>query len=140
MRPACAVPTTGEALFPWLQAGSYKGFPAESGPHASSGPHGGVRTWIDPTLEASLRSGAAEHPQCAAAIKEIYVPNTTTLRGWAVEVKIADASDGGNGWYWYEIFSTTDGANPVVNGDGASTCTGCHARGKDYVTTPFPLQ
>src|SRR5689334_142396 len=36
-----AVPANGAELFPWLQAGNYMGFTAESAKHASTGPHGG---------------------------------------------------------------------------------------------------
>lgn len=134
------VPTSGVDLFAWLQAGRYRGFAAESGVHASAGPHGGgVRTFLNDVLAESLAAGAAAHPTGAAAVKELYAADRTTLTGWAVEVKVQDESAGGQGWYWYEVFSTTDGSRPI-EGLGNPVCTGCHAQGRDYVRIPFPLQ
>jgi hypothetical protein len=134
------VPTSSAELFAWLQAGRYRGFAAESGVHPSAGPHGGsVRTFVNEALAASLAAGNASHPAGAAAVKELYASDRSTLTGWAVEVKLDDDSAGGAGWYWYEVFSTTDGSRPI-EGAGNSACTGCHAQGRDYVRIPFPLQ
>ena len=133
------VPTSSAELFAWLQAGRYRGFAAESGVHGSAGPHGGVRTYVNGVLAASLAAGNAAHPSGAAAVKELYAPDRTTLTGWAVEVKVQADSAGGQGWYWYEVFSTTDGSRPI-EGLGNAICTGCHAQGTDYVRIPFPLQ
>ncbi len=133
------VPTDSAVLFPFLQRGDYKGFPAESAAHPSEGPHGAVRTYINPALEASLAAQNAEHPVGAAAIKELY-SSGGELRGWAVSVKVEPDSADGDGWYWYEVFSTTDGSNPVADGDGVPLCAGCHGdTGNDYVSIPFPL-
>jgi hypothetical protein len=135
-----AVPTSGPELFAYLKAGSYLGFPAESVVHDSTGPHGGkVRTYITPSLEASLKAGNTEHPIHAAAIKELYLSGMS-VQGWAVSVKTKDTSDGGNGWYWYEIYSATDPSSPVADGNGVPLCYNCHAAGKDFVLSPFPLQ
>lgn len=135
-----AVPTTPMELFAYLKAGSYLGFPAESGIHTSTGPHGSkVRTFITPALEASLAAGNAEHPINSATIKELYL-NSTTVQGWAVEVKIQDKSDGGKGWYWYETFNATDPTKYSTSGVGVALCYNCHSAGKDYFRSPFPLQ
>lgn len=134
------VPTSSAELFAWLQAGRYLGFTAESGVHPSAGPHGGsVRSFVDDVLEDSLARGGASHPAGAAAVKELYASDRTTLTGWAVEVKLQDDSAAGAGWYWYEVFSTTDGSRPI-QGAGNPACTTCHAQGRDYVRIPFPLQ
>lgn len=134
------VPASSAELFAWLQAGRYRAFAAESAVHTSAGPHGGsVRTYVNAVLEASLGSGNATHPAGSAAVKELFAPDRSTLTGWAVEVKLQDDSDGGRGWYWYEVFSTTDGSRPI-EGVGSAACTGCHAQGRDYVRIPFPLQ
>lgn len=135
-----AVPTASSELFAWLQAGRYRTFSAESAVHPSAGPHGGaVRTFVNGALERSLAAGGAAHPPGSAAVKELYAADRSTLTGWAVEVKLQDDSDGGRGWYWYEVFSTTDGSRPI-EGVGNSVCTGCHAQGADFVRIPFPLQ
>lgn len=129
------VPTEPVALLAWLQAGHYSGWAVESAPHQSAGPHGGrVRTFINPELFASLAAGQAQHPAGAVAVKELYL-NSQRVRGWAVMVKLADDSDGGRNWYWYEYFGSGD----PFSGTGLGVCTGCHSTGRDYVRIPFPL-
>jgi hypothetical protein len=132
------VPTDPNALFAFLKAGNYLGFPKESAVHPSAGPHfGTVRTYLSPTLEASLKAGNAEHPIHAAVVKELYM-NSPNVGGWAVMVKTHDKSDGGKGWFWYETTSTTN-PSPSFAGEGIPLCYNCHVTGKDFVLTPFPL-
>ena len=134
-----SVPTAPAALFEWLKARGYEGFQPESKIHASAGPHGGsVRAFLSPSLVQSLASGAAEHPQGVAVVKELY-GSGQTLTGWAVAVKTQPTSDTGKGWYWFEVFSTQS-AGSALEGQGKSLCVNCHKGGKDYVLTPFPLQ
>jgi len=129
-------PTNGAELLPWLEAGEYLEWTAESGVHSSSGPHGGgVRTFVNDVLLASLEAGATTHPENAAAIKELYGDGGTVI-GWAVEVKLQAESAGGDGWYWYERFEDS----VYADGTGEGICTGCHGAGNDYVLSPFPLQ
>lgn len=132
--PGCEVPTRD--LRAYLIAASYRQLPAEPAVHASTGPHfGNVRTFLTPSLAASLTAGTGEHPRCAAAVKELYGRGTTTPIGWAVAVKTEAASAAGAGWYWYETTSTQpDGG--AIEGKGVSLCTGCHDGGHDYVLTP----
>lgn len=133
------VPTTPAALFGWLQARGYDGFQAESKIHASAGPHGGsVRAFLSPALVQSLASGATEHPQGVAVVKELY-GSGASLTGWAVAVKTQPSSEAGKGWYWFEVFSTQSAAS-ALEGQGKSLCVNCHKGGKDHVLTPFPLQ
>lgn len=133
------VPTTPAALFEWLTARGYEGFQPESKIHASAGPHGGsVRAFLSPSLVQSLASGAAEHPEGVAVVKELY-GSGQTLTGWAVAVKTQPTSDAGKGWYWFEVFSTQS-AGSALEGQGKSLCVNCHKGGKDHVLTPFPLQ
>ncbi len=107
--------------------------------HASTGPHGGnVRTYLNAKLEASMKAGGT-HTKDAASVKELYGSGTTTVTGWAVMVKTQDASASGQGFYWYEVFSTQPGAG-ALEGQGKKLCVDCHAGGKDYVLAPFPLQ
>jgi hypothetical protein len=134
------VPVSGADLFPYLKAGGYLGFTTESTVHDSTGPHGGkVRTYINPSLEASLKAGSAEHPVGAASVKELYLSGSS-VQGWAVMVKTQAASDAGQGWYWYEVYSATDPSNPVADGNGVPLCYNCHVSGKDFFRSPFPLQ
>jgi hypothetical protein len=129
-------PTNGAELLPWLEAGEYLGWTAESGVHPSSGPHfGDVRTFVNDALLGSLEAGAAAHPAGAAAVKELYGAGGTVL-GWSVEVKLQADSAGGDGWYWYERYQDS----VYADGTGEGICTGCHGGGNDYVLSPFPLQ
>lgn len=134
------IPTTDfGAINAWLQKKEYLAWSHESKPHASTGPHGGqVQTYVNPALETSLAAKAAEHPAGAASVKELY-GDGSKLTGWAVMVKTQAKSEGGQGWYWYEVFDVAPGASGI-GGQGSGTCTGCHARGADYVRIPFPLQ
>lgn len=135
-----AVPTSGADIFPWLQAKEYANFAAESGQHASTGPHGGnVRTFLNPILFDALSSGSTNFPVGTAAVKELW-GNGSKLLGWAVFVKTQADSAAGNGFYWYEVYSATDPSNPVADGNGVGLCSGCHSNGTDYFLTPFPLQ
>jgi hypothetical protein len=133
-----AVPTAGVDLFKYLQSGAYKSFSHESKVHRSQGPHGNVITYVNPILEGSLKAQNEVHPVGAAAVKELYGGNNK-LTGWSVSVKTQVESEEGKGWYWYEIFSTTDGSRPLADGKGVALCTGCHAAGRDLVRIAYPL-
>lgn len=125
-------PTDAAALRAWLDAGTYRGWVAESAPHRSTGPHGGtVRTYLNDIVLESLQAGNAAHPAGSALVKELYFGGAN-VQLWAVSVKVQDDSDGGRGWYWWE--------GEGLSGVGLRTCTGCHGGGRDYVWTPFPLQ
>ncbi len=139
-----AVPTEIAALFQYLQAGEYKKFKAqESDTHPSAGPHTKfglpVRVFMDPTIDASLKAGNKSHPIGSSVVKEMY-DATKKLMGWAVMVKTNTDSNGGKGWFWYEVISTTDGTKPVAAGNGVAMCAGCHGLGKDFVLSKHPLK
>jgi hypothetical protein len=134
-----AVPSSGAELFPYLQSGAYKAFAHESKVHRSQGPHGDVVTYVNPILEASLKAKNEAHPPGAAAVKELHDRNNTLI-GWSVSVKTQGESDEGNGWYWYEVYSTTDGSGPLADEKGAALCTGCHSSGRDFVRIQYPLR
>ncbi len=131
------VPTNGAQLLTWLEAEPYLDWPAESGIHASTGPHfGNVRTWLHPDLVDSFDAGSTSHPVQVATVKELY-GDGMARRGWSVSVKVDEDSQGGDGWYWYELY---DGA-VLADAEGLGVCTGCHGGGgTDYVLTPYPLQ
>lgn len=130
-------PLGGPELAEWLQAGHYKSWQAESRIHPSHGPHfGKVRAYLNPVLFESMQANNKEHPVRSVAVKELY-GDGDTVQGWAVEIKTATGQkDGGNNWYWYEIFSN----RTVRDAQGVALCSGCHNTGRDYVLTPWPLQ
>ena len=132
------LPTNAADMNAFLQKKGYASWAKESALHASTGPHGTmVLTHLNPKLDASLKAGAAEHPAGSAAVKEFF--NGGSVSGWAAYVKTQASSDGGNGWYWYEVFDATPGASGT-QGQGLGVCTGCHSQGKDYVRIPYPLK
>lgn len=139
------VPTGQQDLMEYLQSLRYQRWSArESQTHPSRGPHTNygkpVRVFLNDTLAASMRAGNAEHPVGSTAVKEMY-DHDGTLAGWAVETKTQGASAGGDGWFWYEVTSTTDGSDPVAIGNGVPGCVNCHATGgRDYVLSEFPLR
>lgn len=133
-------PTAKDALLNWLQAGSYRNWEKESAPHQSLGPHPvQVVVYLNPALDRSLAAKAAAHPVGAAAVKELF-DASGKLAGWAVSVKTAADSEGGKGWYWYEILGTTPAARVVASANGVPLCVGCHAPGSDFVLIPYPLK
>ena len=128
-------PTEEKALLAWLTAGAYAGWAAESKVHQSTGPHfGGVRTFVSSKLLQSLQASTTPHPVDAATVKEMYGSGTQVL-GWAVMRKTQSGA-GGNTWWWYEYYN----GKVYAASQGAGLCTGCHAPGKDYFVSPFPLQ
>lgn len=141
------VPTDTDDLFAYLVGREYESFAnRESGLHPSRGPHAKfgnpVRVFMSDDMVASLEAGNASHPAGSSIVKELYLPDGATLEGWAVMVKTQDETDDGNGWFWYEVVSTTDptrlGGGEA--GNGVRPCTGCHVTGRDYVLTTFPLE
>jgi hypothetical protein len=132
------VPSSGAALFTFLDCGGYTSFSKESAPHDTSGPHGGdVLVYVNSALEQSLAAGATEHPAGAAAIKEL-LDSDGSLDGWSAMVK-AEAGAGGDTWYWYETFTTERNA-PAYEGRGISICANCHSMGTDHFRSTFPLR
>ncbi|NNG15806.1 MAG: cytochrome P460 family protein [Gemmatimonadales bacterium] len=139
------VPTSADALFEYLQAGKYTSFAREAEAHKSVGPHPSpdlvakstVRAYFNGPMDASLKAGNATHPKGSAIVKEFYDDNDQ-LSGWAVAVKAEDDSQNGQGWYWYEVLSTTDGSSPVAADKGVALCWGCHLTGRDFVLSSYP--
>lgn len=122
----------------WLDEGQYMAWSGESAPHNSTGPHfGQVQTFINPALEAALLRGDATFPEGAATVKELYGGDGSPAPlGFAVMVKLADDSAGGDNWYWFESYE----GRVFADGQGAGLCTGCHSGGRDFFLTPFPLR
>jgi hypothetical protein len=128
-------PTQGGPLLTWLESGAYTSWAAESGLHASTGPHfGDVRTFVNDALDASLAAGNTEHPMGSAAVKELY-GNGSNVRGWSVMVK-TESGTGGDRWWWYERY---DGS-VFASSQGSNVCVPCHVDGNDFFQSPYPLQ
>jgi hypothetical protein len=141
------VPTDADALFGYLQEGKYKGFAHEAEKHTSMGPHPDpqsreshtVIAFFNSGLDASLKAGNEAHPEGSAAVKEFYGADGE-LSGWAVSVKTQAESATGQGWFWYEVISVTDGSAPVAAGNGVALCWGCHSSGNDFVLSQYPAE
>jgi hypothetical protein len=136
---ALDAPDEAKALVAFLEARQYASWAKEADYHSSAGPHGGgVRVYYSPKAAAAVRSGAADLPAGAASVKELT--NGGALYGYAVWVKVQDATDGGNGFYWYELIR--QGGKDSVYGDarGSSDCVGCHSTGKDYNLSTLPFE
>ena len=132
-------PTNAAAYLEFLENGRYKSWPAEPDYHDSSGPHGGgVRVFYSPKAAQALNSGRASFPAGAATVKELT--SEGFLYGWAVWTKVQSASDGGKGFYWYEIIRG-DGDDQVYgDGLGHSDCVDCHATGHDFLLSDRPFE
>lgn len=123
-----------EKVFKWLAAKKYKDFKAESAVHpSSSGPavHGDVKIFVNDKLDESMQAGNKTHPLGSMSVKELYKDGAHI--GWALSLKSKEDDGKGNGWYWYEILSTTDSSQPVAASLGNVNCVGCHAPGNDFI-------
>lgn len=123
-------------VFAWLQTKNYKNYRGESAVHpSSSGPavHGDVQVFVNKALDESMQAGNAMHPVGSVAVKELHKDGE--LYGWAAMIKARQDDGKGNGWYWYEALSTTDGSQPVAAAIGHNLCVGCHSSGQDFLRT-----
>lgn len=133
-------PRTAAEADLFLRGRGYKGWTHASAPYQSQAILHRVRVipYLNPILEASLAAGATQHPLNSMSVKE-FVDEGGNVIGWAFSHKTKAASEGGSGWYWYQVFSTEPGATPS-SGDGLGSCTSCHVDGKDFVLSRYPLQ
>ena len=144
---ASATPTPGSAQLPpttngadvetWLAAGSYKKWKCETASHPQMkvSPHGENRICSNDLIANFTGEKDEERPKDSAAVKELY-NDAKELVGYAVAVKLADTSDGGKNWYWYERVPLDSAAPHDAKGvvaDGVGTtgpakqiCVGCH--------------
>ncbi len=122
--PADAPGTTQADLQALVQAGDYLGWKAEAAAHASAGPHGQVRTFVNDLLYASMKMGNVTHPSGSVAVKELY--SGGALNGWAVDVKRSDGQ-----WVFYEGFKPALNQYYFVGGN--NLCANCHQGGVDFV-------
>lgn len=133
-------PDNEQELVAFLDAKQYLGWAKEAEYHASTGPHGdAVRVYYSPIAALALTSGAATFPMGAASVKELT--SGGSLYGWAVWVKVQDATESGHGFFWYEVIRQGPGKQTVYgNARGSDDCVGCHSGGKDYDLSTLPFQ
>jgi hypothetical protein len=138
-----------DAIEAWLKGGAYKKWSCEPSVHASRAPspHGFNRICSN-ALIANNASGSGDWPEGASAVKELYASSSAkTPIGYAVYLKTAADSGGGDNWYWNERVPLDSGAphddqGTVADGMGDSgpakaICVGCHvAAGADEAHTP----
>jgi hypothetical protein len=124
-------PRGSDDILGWIEAGHYMTWSCEPAPHPprSGSPHGKNRICSNDVLAGS--DGTGPYPVGAAGIKEIY-SDSGSISLYAVYRKV-DAGEGGDTWYWFE----GKRGDIASNGEGDSTCTGCHSRApRDFVYTP----
>ena len=126
------VPADPSEIQGWLQTFGYRVWAPQT-EIRMAGEHGGERLFFNDVLTASVLAGAAEHPIGSAAVRELYSADLQTLRGFALMHKTGPSGPVGEGWYWYEIFGTTDEARPTVAQTAARGCVGCHSHAVDFV-------
>ena len=121
--------TNGADVEAWLKKGSYLDWSCEtaSHPQIKVSPHGQNRICSNDAIVAFSGKVGDERPKGSAAVKELY-DDSAKLVGYAVSVKLADTSNGGDNWYWYERM----GSSVVADGNGNSgaphsICVSCHA-------------
>lgn len=138
--PVLDAPEVEPALLAFLDAKQYSNWAKEADYHPSAGPHGdAVRVFYSPKAARALAGGAETFPAGAAAVKELS--SEGSLIGWSVWVKVQDATDAGNGFYWYEVVRRSDGKESVYgNARGSRDCVPCHAGGKDYDLSTLPFE
>ncbi len=114
-------------LVQFALSGQHRAWKAEPAVHASSGPHGKVRTFLNDVLNDSLKANNATHPNGSIAVKEIYDSAGTTVRGYAVDVKDPQTGE----WVFFEGFAP--GYDDYYFRGTSNLCGNCHAGGRDYV-------
>jgi hypothetical protein len=124
------LPPRGSAdLMTWIEQGHYLAWTCEPDrhpPRPGSG-HSANRICTNDVMAAD--TGDGPFAVGSAAVKEVFDGDDIAV--YAVYRKVT-AGDGGNTWYWFE--GSRD--QVVANGEGDSTCTGCHgAAPRDFSFT-----
>lgn len=130
------LPTETAALDAWLSTREYERWEgwSEVGPTLGSG---GARVFLSPLLVESLLLENTHHPVGAAAVRELYADDFTTLKGYSVLIKLAEPTVA-ESWFCFERLDLGSGEAQVAE-RGARGCTGCHAQGSDFVHSTLPL-
>lgn len=134
--PDASAPTNPDELLAFLKEGKYKDFPVyDTEMRPSDVSHHKMKIFYDKAVSDLLAAGNKEHPAGSTIVKEQYGPDNDELTGWSVMVKTQDTSDGGQGWFWYEVIEENGEITklPVEPGNGQAACSSCHTVGKDFV-------
>ncbi len=116
----------------FLYRGLYNGWPQDQTVRMTE-PHGVVKRFQNPVLNAALGNGAVLYPLGSAAVLEVYNANDDELMGWAAMVKVAENGDRED-WYYYETFDTDPDGNFSQEGVAAPLCADCHQNAPfDYI-------
>jgi len=118
--PAQVVTRTAAEVGAWLATGEYLTWPCESESHPARPGSGHARNRICNNELVATTPAGAPFPIGAASVKEL-LDSSDRIVGYAFADK-ARESDGGRGWYWYEVVGTSTYAASY----GAPLCTGCH--------------
>jgi len=95
------------------------------------------RIYFNDALSGSLSRGDTSHPVGAAAVRELYDPDGSTLVGWAVMIKVDDTG-APTDWFFYEHYEPDEPQTPPLVGErGAPGCVGCHSHATDMI---MPLE
>jgi hypothetical protein len=122
-------PRDATSVAAWLATGEYLTWRCEDAPHPARPGSGHSNNRIcNNELVATTASGTA-FPVGAASVKEL-LDSSDQIVGLAF-VEKAGPSDGGRGWYWYEVIGQTQYAASY----GATLCTGCHEKAHDFLFT-----
>ena len=122
-------PPQGQAAIDaWLASGAYLSWNCEPEALQRTSIHGPDRICSNDIIADDLQaSNTAAWRQGAAAVKELYNSDLSSIIGYAVYLKTAPDSANGDNWYWYEVI---DGAI-FADGLGESQCSGCHSAAND---------
>ncbi|HLL54193.1 MAG TPA: hypothetical protein VK447_11635 [Myxococcaceae bacterium] len=129
--------TSRDGIARFLREDSWRSWTGDAQPRAPlrNSPHGFVRVFFNPKLEASLRTNALTHPVGSIAVKESYASDGVTVAAQLLEVKVAEGA-AKDTWLYFEA-TPPDYRQPYY-GRGIQVCTGCHVDGRDFVISPLP--
>jgi hypothetical protein len=130
-------PDDPSALLDWLDGGGHSEW--RSTQVFPTGDFGGAKIFFNDALEDSYAEARDAHPVGSAAVRELYEDDLTSLRGYGLIRKTRDGASDPSAWFWYEAFDTPTGWSPLVAEHAAPGCTGCHAEGRDFVQSHWPL-
>lgn len=123
-------PRGSEDMLTWIDAGHYLSWACEPEAHPPRGSSPHRRNRICSNELLATATGTEPYPVGAAAVKEL-LSSSGEIEQYAVYRKVA-AGAGGDTWYWFEGIH----GDVPFNGEGESTCTGCHEKApRDFVFT-----
>ncbi len=114
----------------WLSTGEYLTWRCEDASHPARPGSGHSRNRICSNEQIATTPAGTVFPVGAATVKEL-LDGSDAILGYAFMEK-SGPSDGGRGWYWYEVI----GSSTYAASYGSSLCSGCHrGAAHDFVFT-----